>query len=248
MSHFEPLDKFEKRQPIPVDYTRVTEPLYSPIIVTGCARSGTSLVAGVLHICGAWIGDCTGPTRWNKKGQFENEFIRDELTKPFLKSIGADPMGQDPLPPLGWQSAHFAQGISWREKVVEAVKAQGYTGDRPWMFKGAKACLIWPIWKEAFPRAKWVVVRRPDEKIIDSCMRTSFMRKRNTRESWKEWVEYHKEKFLQMEEAGLNMRDIWPFQNGEANMGFFEVLVYSLGLTWDAQKVDAFIDPDLLHI
>ncbi len=50
-----------------MDYTEL------PIIVTGCARSGTSLTAGVLHLCGAWIGKCTGPTAYKKRGQFENE-------------------------------------------------------------------------------------------------------------------------------------------------------------------------------
>ena len=70
-----------------------------PIIITGCARSGTSLIAGTMHLCGAWVGNVTGPTSWNRKGQFENEFIRDRLVKPYLKSINMDPMGQDPLGP-----------------------------------------------------------------------------------------------------------------------------------------------------
>jgi len=219
----------------------------SPIIVTGCARSGTSLVAGVLHYCGAWIGKCTGPTKHNPRGQFENEFIRDELTKPFLRSMKADPMGQDPLPLLDWQSVHMVQGVGWRNRVLEAMESQGYKGDQPWMFKGAKACLIWPIWQEAFPKAKWVVVRRPDEKIIDSCMRTSFMRKRATRESWQEWVDHHKVRWGQMLEAGINMREIWPLKNGIVDLGLFEALAYSLGLPWNESKVSAFVDPDLYH-
>ena len=32
-----------------------------PILITGCARSGTSMIAGVINICGAFGGDMAGP-------------------------------------------------------------------------------------------------------------------------------------------------------------------------------------------
>ena len=40
----------------------------NPIIITGCARSGTSLTAGVINICGAGGGEMSGATIYNKKG------------------------------------------------------------------------------------------------------------------------------------------------------------------------------------
>lgn len=212
-----------------------------PIIVTGCARSGTSMVAGVLHLCGAWIGQCTGSTRWNQKGQFENEFIRDVMTKPYLKAIGADPMGQNPLPKTIYKSM-LPQ--SWAPRVKSAIRSQGYKGDLVWMFKGAKACLIWEVWNNAFPEAQWVIVRREDEKIIDSCMKTSFMRKRSTREEWQEWIDFHKEKFRAMNEAMPGrVWEIWPalaFDNGPE--AAYRDLVGWLGLGWEGNKVSEFID------
>lgn len=220
--------------------------LNSPIIVTGCARSGTSLVAGILHHCGAWIGKCTGPTRHNKKGQFENEEIRDQLTKPFLKSIGADPMGQDPLPDLGCRMLQHR----WSSDVSYAILNQGYGRDRPWMFKGAKACLIWPVWHMAFPKARWVLVRRADERIVDSCMRTSFMRKRRTPEAWQEWVNHHKRCFESMKEAGLNLVEIWSdvlVRTIRHDVRIPKMLVENLGLIWNEEKVMEFVDPKLWH-
>lgn len=214
-----------------------------PIIITGCARSGTSLIAGVVHKCGAWMGNITGKTVWNKKGQFENIHIRDVLTKGYLKKIGADPMGQDPLPRL--KPTDFE--VRWSSDVIFAINNEGYKGG-PWAFKGAKACLIWPIWNNAFPKASWVVVRRDPERIVDSCMRTSFMRKRKTRESWMEWVWFHEEKF---EEIRLNCSrtyEIWPdslFR--EDGLGGLQVLVKSLGLMWNDKEVREFIDPKLWH-
>lgn len=210
----------------------------TPIIVTGCARSGTSLVAGVLANCGVWIGKCTGPTQYNKRGQFENEYIRDQLTKPYLKNIGVDPMGQIPLP----TADQIVPDPKWRSKVLTAMRDQGYDGSGPWMFKGAKACLIWQIWDEAFPNAQWVIVRRSTDRIVDSCMKTRFMHKRKTQESWQEWVEHHLECFRAMADAGLNINTIWP---GTNNLSQYRDLVDTLGLTWNEEAVAGYVDPKL---
>lgn len=222
-----------------MDYTN------SPIIVTGCARSGTSMVAGVLHLCGAWAGQVTGPTQWNRKGQFENEYIRDRLTKPYLESLGADPMGQDPLPDIGKLRAEapYASG-AWGANVHQAMRRQGYPEHTQWMFKGAKACLIWPLWAAAFPEARWVIVRREDDKIVDSCMRTSFMRKRKTREAWQEWVDEHKLRFA---EIMAECREVYQFWPGRAlrDPAPWKALVSWLGLTWDEEKVTDFLEPKL---
>jgi len=216
------------------DYTN------TPIIVTGCARSGTSLVAGIISLCGAWTGKVTGPTQWNKKGQFENEYIRDHLTKPYLRKIGVDPMGQNPLPTLD----QIQPEPDWRDKVTKAMRDQGYPWRMPWMFKGAKACLIWPVWHTAFPDAKWVIVRREDEKNIDSCMRTSFMRKHKTREGWQCWIDHHKQCFQQMVDADLDVYEIWPSANLEYINTYWALINY-LRLTWNEKAVREFIDPNL---
>ena len=71
-----------------------------PILITGAARSGTSLCAGTTNICGAWGGSLSGPTKYNRKGMFENSEIRNAVVKPYLRRIGCDPMGQDPLPDI----------------------------------------------------------------------------------------------------------------------------------------------------
>jgi hypothetical protein len=48
----------------------------SPIIITGCARSGTSMIAGIINLCGAWKGVTSGPNKYNAKGMFENHELR----------------------------------------------------------------------------------------------------------------------------------------------------------------------------
>ena len=71
-----------------------------PILITGAARSGTSMVAGAINICGAFGGNMRGPNKNNEKGMFENVRIVQNLTKPYLRGIGADQLGQYPLPDI----------------------------------------------------------------------------------------------------------------------------------------------------
>jgi len=42
--------------------------LPSPILVVGAARSGTSLVAGIINMSGAFGGVMAGPQKSNQKG------------------------------------------------------------------------------------------------------------------------------------------------------------------------------------
>jgi hypothetical protein len=186
------------------------------------------------------MGNMTGPTQWNKKGQFENVAIRDKLTKPYLKSIGCDPMGQIPLPDITMTLCE----PHWRQRVLKVIHSEGYDGTSTWAFKGAKACLIWPVWHKAFPKARWVIVRRDDEKIIDSCMKTRFMSKRKSRESWQEWIDYHKWCFSEIFKSVNASCEVWS-DDIVQDYSRACTLVTKLGLGWDEEKVCEFVSPQL---
>ena len=74
--------------------------MVEPILITGAARSGTSLTAGIISICGAFGGNTTGSTPYNRNGQFENSHIRNRIVKPYLVRMGVDKLGQYPLPDI----------------------------------------------------------------------------------------------------------------------------------------------------
>lgn len=213
--------------------------MIDPIFVTGCARSGTSMTAGILHLCGAFGGEMSGPTKNNKRGMFENAKIRDTILKPYLTVIGVDPMGQDPLPDI--DNLQPMDGL--RDQVEGTMKEQGYKNG-VWFYKGAKLCLIWPIWHEAFPEAKWVIVRRKDEDIIYSCMQTAFMRAFDKEEDWQGWVDIHKKRFEEMKKAGLDICEVWPTKFVEGNFTEIQSVVAELGLEWN-DSVEDFIEPSL---
>lgn len=212
-----------------------------PILITGCARSGTSLTAGVIAKCGAFGGKVTGPTRWNPKGQFENNYIRDLIVKPYLQDVlGVDKLGQWPLPDV----KKLMPFTSLRGTVEHRMREEGYTGG-PWYYKGAKVCLIWPVWHEAFPDATWVIVRRADEEIVSSCLRTNFMRAFDNAQDWQIWVDQHKKRFEEICDNMFGRVHIVDINLFIKKPSLWRGFVERLGLDYDERAVADFVDPTL---
>lgn len=225
--------------------------MQSPILITGAARSGTSMVAGVINICGAFGGIMAPGNHNNEKGMFENVKIRQEIVKPYLRSIKVDPLGQYPLPRI----PKLQIPLDWKSKVENVMIEQGYKKGE-WFYKGAKACLVWPIWHYAFPKAKWIIVRRRTGDIVNSCLKTSFMRAfsnkevqrkvnaSDVREGWVWWVRQHEQRFVEMIQEGLNVKVVWPERmvTGDYEQ-MYETLEW-LGLEWKSE-VMSFIEPKL---
>lgn len=223
----------------------------SPILITGCARSGTSMIAGAIHLCGAFGGNMVGPNAANKKGMFENHRIREQITKPYLRELRVDPLGQWPLPDMD----KLTIPTNWRQRVDIVFKEEGYTVG-PRFYKGAKSCLFWPVWHYAFPNARWIIVRRHKRDIVASCMKTGFMQAfRNAKiqkavgaddeqSGWTWWVEQHIARFREMQDAGLNCRVIWPEKMIQGDYQPLYETIEWLGLPWNSEVL-SFIDPKL---
>lgn len=224
----------------------MTDFRHEPILVTGAARSATSMIAGIVHACGAWGGRLSGPNRYNKRGMFENSDIRNTVVKPFLVSIGADKMGQNPLPDIDLcRKIAAVKGPEIRRAVLKIVDGQRYSGNLRWFYKGAKMCLFWPVWHAAFPKATWVIVRRPDEDVVSSCVTTDFMRKRNGRTGWQDWLNEHKERFAEMQTEDLDVTEVWSNEVVRGDFGDIRRVVEKARLSWNGDAVKEFVDPAL---
>lgn len=223
-----------------------------PILITGAARSGTSMIAGIIYICGAFKGDTSGPNKNNQKGMFENFHVRDKIVKPYLESIGADRLGQYPLPDINNLPVNPAFG----RDIIEVMKSQGHKSGQ-WMYKGAKICLCWPTWQFAFPEAKIIIVRRKTPDIVSSCLKTSFMKAfhrqatlkeigaRNSREGWLWWVHQHERRMVEMCKAWNDVKFVWPERLIEGDYDQMRDTIQWLGLTWNQKEVMNFIEPKL---
>lgn len=228
--------------------------MHDPILITGAPRSGTSMVAGATNLCGAFGGEMRGPNRNNPKGMFENARIVNSIVKPYLRKLNVDPMGQFPLPDI--KTLPIPSNL---KTLVEGIMQQEGYSKGPWFYKGAKMCLVWPIWHYAFPDAKWVIVRRSTPDIIHSCFHTSFMRAfsrppfqqavgaKNESEGWLWWVHQHEERFAEMIQAGLNVKVVWPDRMVNGNYKQLYQTIDWLGLKWNSKAVVEFVDPKLWH-
>jgi len=218
---------------------------YSPILITGIARSGGSMIAGAVNVCGAFGGHMA-ISGDNKRGMFENIRIKEGLVKPYLISLNCDPEGQYPLLTVPVVSKN------WGRLVDKAMEADGYT-DGPWMYKDSRMGLMWKTWSYAYPDAKWVIVRRRTGDVIQSCIKTGFMKafkdeeKRNSinvqteEQGWLWWVHQHEKCFVEMITEGLNCKVVWPERMLYKDYKQLCELIEWLGLEWKEEAL-CFID------
>ena len=217
----------------------------TPIFVTGIERSGTSIIAKMIRLGGAFAGEVTEMQ--------ENEGVR-KLVDNYYKSIKYPIKGQFPLP----DTSSLSFPSDWREKVIRILTEQGYDESKSWMYKNFRICQIWPVWEQAFPSAKWVVVRRRTGDIISSCIKTGFMTSfkdpivqlfvgvNSEEEGWKWWIHEHEARFREMIESKIDYRIIWPERMVNRDYTQAIELLEWLGLKWD-DHIKNIIDPLLWY-
>lgn len=116
----------------------------SSVFVCGHARSGTSMVAGLLAEHGVFFGRCHGATSANAKGFFENRWLKKTTQGRTLP-------------------AFFS--VEWRRRLRE----EGWDGERPW---GAKMMAMhWPRIRRLEPTIVVCVHRDPESIIASSEIR-----------------------------------------------------------------------------
>jgi len=219
----------------------VKDKLQVPVFVTGIERSGSSIIARILSLCGGFTGDVNNMYRNIKIG---------ELVNGYYISFGINPNGQFPLP----DTEMILIPSDWRKRVENILFEQKYDGSKIWIYKDSRLCQIWPIWNYAFPNARWIIVRRRTGDIIDSCQQTDYMNAYkneriqksigvdNTRDGWLWWVHRHEKLFVEMIENGLNCKIVWPERMvyGDYHQ-IYEVLDW-IGLSWNKDLINI-IDP-----
>lgn len=203
------------------------------------------MIAGLLRECGLWLGATVPGGPENPRGFFENITLRERLQKELLRRGKVDQLGVNPLPAPTWNP----EVRNFREVVGRVLVAEGYTGAAPWGFKDAKMTLTWRIWHHHFPSARWIVVRRPTEQIVGSCLRTSFMRHHSRDpEFWRRFVDAYLARLEQLREAVSWCRVVESTDIVAGNFGPLKWLVGELGLEWRREAAEAFIAPDAWHL
>ena len=209
----------------------------APILITGIPRSGATLIAATINLCGAFAGNMSN------KGMYCNDRIREEMVKPYLLRMGGDNEGHHPLP----------NGISipldWKERVNQIMIDEGYESGS-WMYKDSRLALMWKVWNSAYRNAKWIIVRRRTGDILHSCFETNHMSRfkwefyqkavgaTDEREGWLWMVHQYELKFVEMIQAGLNCKQIWPERMIHGDyLQIYEVCDW-LGIPWKEEALN----------
>src|SRR5213593_4571900 len=122
-------------------------------------RSGTSMIAQLLHQCGLDLGpaerllkaDATNPL-----GHFEHRGFLD-IDRQLLKHFKAT-WREPPELQAGW---HLDPGLKPLLSEAKALAAT-FDGRSPWGWKEPRASLFLPFWREAIPNMRFVIcIRNP---------------------------------------------------------------------------------------
>lgn len=142
-----------------------------PVAILGMHRSGTSMVAKLLHDAGLNMGaadELMPPAEENPEGFYEHlAFVR--LNDEVLNAAGA---GWDCPPPTGvnWASERFAP---FRERA--RLLAGQFAGHAVWGWKDPRTSLTFPFWRSALGSVKAIaVVRNPLEVVTSLHRRNGF--------------------------------------------------------------------------
>ena len=128
------------------------------VIVLGMHRSGTSLLTGSLESAGLHLGEVNNAAPFNRKGNKENESIRD-LNDALLAASGAawnaPPRGQ-----VQWTGAD--------EERAAALVRPCLRAGRPWGFKDPRT--VWTVegWLRLLPGARMLGVFRHPALVVRS--------------------------------------------------------------------------------
>lgn len=133
------------------------------LVILGMHRSATSLLASWLHACGLNLGDeLLGEGVGNEKGHFEDKdfFLLHER---ILKRNGIACGGIRKTGPIAVDAAAAAD----MARLVERKRA----AHAQWGWKDPRTCLFVQEYEKLLPSAKYLVVYRHYELVVDSLVR-----------------------------------------------------------------------------
>ncbi len=154
-----------------------------PVLIVSPARSGSSLTAHMLVSNGLFAGDTKPADRYNQKGYWENIAVTNLLVD-YLRRNDKHQQGKRFHPP--YLNADYPD---FRNKVLTAMSTEGLEPGQQWMFKNPKTAICWRLWARHFPEAKWVLLDRDRNELLQSLDRTPFMDAYDNFEGWNYYVD-----------------------------------------------------------
>lgn len=193
------------------------------IFITGVQRSGGSIIANIIKGCGAFSGGVDA--------HMENIMLK-KLMDGYLASLLADPRGQSPLP----EACQIYTPADFRQRVYQQLTSD-WDGRSVWMYKSHRLLLTWKLWRNEFPDAKWVIVRRRTGDVVDSCLKTAYLNAYETNEEWITWIHAYEQRMVELILSGANCQVIYPERIVQGDYSKVFQLIQWLGLEWNDEVI-----------
>jgi 2-polyprenyl-3-methyl-5-hydroxy-6-metoxy-1,4-benzoquinol methylase len=138
------------------------------ICIAGMHRSGTSLVARVLHECGLHLGsqdELLPPNAENREGFWENRrFV--ELNEELLATLGGS-WHSPPVLARGWEQDERLAAL--KRRAAELIR--DLRENEPWGWKDPRSSLTIRFWQELLPKLRVVQCVRDPIEVSESLER-----------------------------------------------------------------------------
>lgn len=141
----------------------------APICVLGMSRSGTSLTARLLNLCGVYLGseeEFLRPLPPNPEGNWEHLDIVS-LNEEILESLGGD-WKEPPSMPPGWEASQAL--VSTRASAARLLDG-AFADHDLWGWKDPRNCLTLPFWQQILPAVRYVICLRNPVDVVASLQR-----------------------------------------------------------------------------
>ncbi|NDY57944.1 hypothetical protein G3N56_14505, partial [Desulfovibrio sulfodismutans] len=164
----------------------------NPLMVLGMHRSGTSVLAGCLHILGIELGtDMMPANARNEIGYWENENLMT-IHEVLLRQLGCswDMVGSLPA---DWLESAAGQKAKQR---LKSFLDRTFRTDKLWAVKDPRLSMLFPLWAEVLEQRNEkpgliVIVRHPDEVAASLAKRDTM----DIRKGLLLWFAYNRETF-----------------------------------------------------
>lgn len=159
------------------------------LLIAGMHRSGTSLVAQLVHAMGVPFGDHleTYPIASNGTGHWEDTHIW-RASEELLQALGED--WSDEARPLPWRWEEWPEARHTQEEFTQFIASRLKAGSA-WGVKDPRATRLLPLWKES-ARAAGVTLRviaamRPCPAVASSLARRNGMDEARASGFWRQY-------------------------------------------------------------
>ena len=166
------------------------------VVLLGMHRSGTSLLAHMLHYFGVDMADETDhASAKNPRGFWERPAIvtiQDQILDVIGRPIGS-PLHALPLPAGWWRDKRVAP---LKEELRIYVQAQLMGTGGIWGFKDPRTCRLLPLWQEIFeqlditPKYVWAI-RSPGESSASMAKKNPALRPMQVAQAELMWLAYN---------------------------------------------------------